>query len=181
MDDAVAWEFGGDVEVVQAFSRRIYHGRCWYCGVEIVKRALKKGSRHSGAYWNTKTKDHVLATSNGGMTKWNIVPACLRCNTQKAALTVDEFRICFFGIHSGAFFGERVADAIRDSATPGRGFKMPDLIPMNKTTACIEQYEQEQQQKKAKQLSARADDNREFFAELWMKQKELVIDQCQKP
>ena len=128
------------IEKVRAFSNRIFHNHCWYCGTEVVKhkKLHKKGLKTSQPkiYWNTKTSDHLIARSNGGGKSNNLVPSCLRCNIQKASLTVEEFRIIFFGVHGGLFWGEQLALKLEK-----RCISLPQPIELNNTTGCIEQYE----------------------------------------
>lgn len=53
-----------------------YNNRCFYCG-----RQTKL------------TKDHVVPISRGGSdTLDNIVPACMRCNRLKSAITIGNFK-----------------------------------------------------------------------------------------
>lgn len=50
-------------------------GICWYCGEEAT------------------TRDHVTPRSRGGTDDpENLVPACVRCNSQKRDKTLEEYR-----------------------------------------------------------------------------------------
>lgn len=99
-----------DAEVVRTHNVQLYHSRCWYCGVELVK--VHRNQQLAHAY----TKDHVLARVNGGCKKtYNLVPCCLSCNKRKKALSVEAFRTRFFAGESGGFWGERLAAKLRDS------------------------------------------------------------------
>lgn len=58
-------------------------GRCWYCG-EVLNVAGRQ----------TNHIDHVLPVSKGGSNDPdNLVAACRTCNTEKADMTLKEFRI----------------------------------------------------------------------------------------
>lgn len=55
------------------------HGRCWYCGVQIGKKAFRL--------------DHQVSFSKEGAdSKRNLVVACECCDGLKKAQTVAEFR-----------------------------------------------------------------------------------------
>lgn len=50
---------------------------CAYCGEKMARSLL--------------TRDHILPVSRGGRDEWtNVVTACGRCNTRKAAMTPEE-------------------------------------------------------------------------------------------
>lgn len=55
---------------------------CWYCGLNLTRR---------------KTWDHVVPKAKGGYNfPSNLVIACKRCNTDKAALTLEEYRMYLY-------------------------------------------------------------------------------------
>lgn len=66
---------------------------CYYCGC-----SLKKGKL---------TRDHVVPKSKGGQ-HGRLVDACAPCNSKKAALTLEEFRILYFGHPPWEFYGEKM-------------------------------------------------------------------------
>ena len=75
---------------------------CWYCGDELTQA--------------TATIDHVIPKSRGGSgLRGNTVHACVRCNSTKDDLLLDEFRdwVCH-----GA--DESVQQALRHLATVRR-------------------------------------------------------------
>jgi len=121
------------IDTVRQFSRRVYHSRCWYCGVELAYKKLKRFSAVPGTtnsslanefWWDTATWDHWIPRSSGGGHKHK-VPCCLKCNRTKTALCVEDWRVVFFGGHGGLFWGERLAERVR--ALPSR--PMPELPP----------------------------------------------------
>lgn len=76
---AEGWHTADDVA-------RLYkdqHGRCIYCGIRIFMRVM------FGYY-----VDHVVSIVRGG-TNWpsNLALCCLRCNSRKCAMPVEEFRL----------------------------------------------------------------------------------------
>lgn len=50
--------------------------RCWFCGAV-----------------NPKTMDHLVPRSRGGRGASNKVPACQPCNSRKANMTLEEYRL----------------------------------------------------------------------------------------
>lgn len=63
--------------------------RCHYCLVPLVLYKTLDSEQQA-------TKDHLTPISRGGRnTIDNIVPACLKCNQRKAAMTEKEFRQTF--------------------------------------------------------------------------------------
>jgi 5-methylcytosine-specific restriction endonuclease McrA len=55
---------------------------CWYCGLIVRRRGL--------------TRDHLTPKSRSGSNDpGNIRPACNSCNTKKAAMTLEEYRMLF--------------------------------------------------------------------------------------
>jgi len=68
---------------------KIYKTRCWYCGTILTPKN-----------W---TRDHVVPRILGG---WHTVEACADCNTLKADLMLEEFRVVFYGAHIKPFYGE---------------------------------------------------------------------------
>lgn len=78
---------------------KIYASRCYYCGGQLNSKN-----------WTCDHKTPVIA---GGLNSFeNIVEACQPCNSLKADLFVEEFRIVFFGAHIKPFHGE-LTNAIR--------------------------------------------------------------------
>lgn len=73
---------------------KIYKTRCFYCGDRLTDK--------------TKSRDHVVAKVCGG-TFGNFVACCRPCNNMKADLTIEEFRVVFFGAHIKPFYGEQVS------------------------------------------------------------------------
>src|SRR5579859_3997505 len=60
--------------------------RCYYCGIPVHECVKAEPDQ--------LTEDHLVPLSRGGVDFiWNIVPACLRCNQLKGALTAEEFQI----------------------------------------------------------------------------------------
>jgi hypothetical protein len=97
------------IDTVRQFSRRVYHSYCFYCGVQLAHKKLSRFSRKPGTphsslanefWWDTATFDHWIPKSTGGGHKHK-VPCCLRCNRQKVALDVEDWRVVFFGAHVG--------------------------------------------------------------------------------
>jgi HNH endonuclease len=156
-----------DIELVRDFSRRMFHTHCWYCGMEIKKCKLRKGlkNKDSHAYWSSKTQDHIVAESKGGGKRENLLPSCMRCNTQKGSLDVKEFRIVFFGIHGGLFWGEQLALRVKAIKAGKKVETELHEIPLNKTTGCVEQYEVNRN--RAKQKPQEKED-KAFFERLWL-------------
>lgn len=66
---------------------------CWYCGQQLTKA--------------TATKDHKIPLCRGGSEGRNKVDACLKCNGRKGSMSVNGFRLIFFGNSEGIFHGER--------------------------------------------------------------------------
>lgn len=65
--------------------RKLYGHRCFYCGEWLRTRFDNSQKARS---W-----DHVVPKSKGGInSKQNLVPCCVSCNQEKAALTIEEFR-----------------------------------------------------------------------------------------
>jgi 5-methylcytosine-specific restriction endonuclease McrA len=86
---------------------------CWYCGVPTVPLL---GSNCAFAL----TMDHVFPRSRGGKRSYNLVPACVYCNSVKSNATLEEFRYFLagrFGIPVGEmlFYGEVHGDTSRPS------------------------------------------------------------------
>lgn len=51
---------------------------CYYCGVDLTEE--------------TATRDHVIPKSQGGTdASENVVPCCLKCNREKADMSIGEF------------------------------------------------------------------------------------------
>jgi 5-methylcytosine-specific restriction endonuclease McrA len=72
-----------DVEWVYART----DGRCFYCDKEIVLD--NRGVLHARGAW---VLDHFIPFSRGGSDEtYNLVPACIDCNTQKSDLMPWEF------------------------------------------------------------------------------------------
>lgn len=136
------------IDTVRQFSRRVYHSYCFYCGVQLAHKKLSRFSRKPGTphsslanefWWDTATFDHWIPKSNGGGHKHK-VPCCLRCNRQKVALDVEDWRVVFFGAHVGKFWGEELAERVR--ALPARPMKeLPPPIPFCGTCGSIDRWE----------------------------------------
>jgi 5-methylcytosine-specific restriction endonuclease McrA len=64
---------------------------CFYCGM-IVRHLSVAGRQHTPQHH--RTRDHKVPKARGGTKAIdNIVTACLKCNTDKGALTVEEYRL----------------------------------------------------------------------------------------
>lgn len=71
---------------VQLHRRNKY---CWYCGVKLAL-----DSRDPQYKLLRATIDHKVPVSLGGKNEpGNIVSSCMKCNSQKGQLTVEEYRI----------------------------------------------------------------------------------------
>ncbi len=65
--------------------------RCFYCGCDLTQSSQKTASEKIPTM---ATRDHVIPKTNGGTsTKKNIVWSCYGCNREKAALSIEEYRI----------------------------------------------------------------------------------------
>lgn len=65
---------------------------CWYCGIKLSFEQPKSGNKHYPP--TMATKDHRIPLKRGGSRGvQNIVRACLACNTTKAGLDPEEFRL----------------------------------------------------------------------------------------
>ncbi len=63
--------------------RALQNNRCFYCGC----RCTAEGKHRA-------TLDHLLPRSRGGLSVTaNLVLACQECNTDKADLTLEEYRL----------------------------------------------------------------------------------------
>jgi hypothetical protein len=90
-----------DNEVIGSHTRREFEElivtwgwRCFYCA-RPVRESIESAD-------DQVTEDHLTPLSRGGVDfLWNIVPACLRCNRLKGALTADEFRAARPGLVQG--------------------------------------------------------------------------------
>lgn len=66
-------------------------GRCWYCGVALLKPDPLRHNRKQRERWYTI--DHAIPRSRGGsLTEENLLPCCSYCNGQKCDMTVEEYR-----------------------------------------------------------------------------------------
>lgn len=66
-------------------SRKPTRAKCFYCGHQMT---LCRG------YKNTVTTDHIHPVCRGGLQEIeNNVQCCLRCNQDKAHLTLEEYRL----------------------------------------------------------------------------------------
>lgn len=124
---------------------------CWYCGVKFRKR---------GPF--TKTKDHVIPKSKGGI---DTVYACLKCNQTKANMSLDEFRYLRGGIE---FYGEWLERKEREKTdwiwsfsadAPEKRFVIPETGNRPVYTPAIDlntikQYPSEPKKKKKKPAKA---------------------------
>lgn len=97
-------DVGYDTRAVMALAER-FGGRCWYCGCEL---AAPIGA---GVEANTATRDHVVPRSKGGSNHpGNLVAACRRCNNDKRAKSLEEYRAALSQRRDGAnvlFYGEQ--------------------------------------------------------------------------
>lgn len=74
-------------------------GRCWYCGIHLLKPNPERHSERDRERWYTI--DHATPRSRGGSdTIENLVPACNRCNGDKSDMTVEEYRVRLIMRHS---------------------------------------------------------------------------------
>lgn len=61
------------------------NGHCWYCGVKLKLDAA--------GFLKSRTIDHVIPRSKGGTDIFsNLVPACTKCNQDKADLSLKQYR-----------------------------------------------------------------------------------------
>lgn len=66
---------------INAIKKR-YGMNCFYCGAEPDDSSVK------GFH-----VDHVIPSSKGGSNElWNLVPVCIKCNSQKCDYTIQEWR-----------------------------------------------------------------------------------------
>lgn len=64
---------------------------CFYCGL-LVRHLTIAGRQHTPQHH--RTRDHKVPKARGGTKAIdNIVTACLKCNTDKGTLTVEEYRL----------------------------------------------------------------------------------------
>jgi len=64
---------------------------CFYCGM-IVRHLTIAGRQTTPQHH--RTRDHKVPKARGGLkSPDNIVTACLKCNTDKGTLTVEEYRL----------------------------------------------------------------------------------------
>jgi hypothetical protein len=75
---------------------------CWYCG----KRTNLKGTPHEN-YFDCHERDHVVPKSVSKYITFK-VDACVGCNRKKDNLTIQEFRLAFFGDLHHRFAGEQI-------------------------------------------------------------------------
>lgn len=62
---------------------------CFYCDAIIYP-----GGKRTGKQYPLMTEDHVVPRSRSkGTPNDNVVPCCEGCNNEKAALTLEEYRI----------------------------------------------------------------------------------------
>ena len=77
--------------------RKLGNNPCFYCGrpTRQPKRSrIIPKSRHNGLGNDTTTEDHITPRSRGGNGHPNnIVIACMSCNLDKGALTLEEYRL----------------------------------------------------------------------------------------
>lgn len=67
------------------------HGRCWYCGAKIRRKEFRL--------------DHQEPFSKGGAdSNRNLVVACARCDGEKGAMSLEDFRLRRGGVQ---FYGEK--------------------------------------------------------------------------
>lgn len=66
-------------------------GRCWYCGVRLVKPSPDHHTPEERKRWYTI--DHATPRSRGGsLGVENLLPCCNVCNGDKCDMTVEEYR-----------------------------------------------------------------------------------------
>lgn len=66
------------------------HGRCWYCGASVGRKSFRL--------------DHQEPFSKGGAdSNRNLVVACAKCDGQKGAMGLEEYRDFLGGVQ---FYGE---------------------------------------------------------------------------
>ena len=66
------------------------HGRCWYCGAQTKHKEFHL--------------DHQEPFSKGGAdSNRNLVVACAKCDSEKGAMAVEEYRVKLGGVQ---FYGE---------------------------------------------------------------------------
>lgn len=64
---------------------------CYYCGLPLVEARIPLGQCPPD---NLKTWDHKTPTARGGPnTRDNLVSACYGCNSDKANMTLEEWRL----------------------------------------------------------------------------------------
>ena len=65
--------------------------KCYYCGMQVHHLSVAARARNPEMH---RTRDHKVPKARGGLKSAdNIVTACLRCNTDKGTLTVEEYRL----------------------------------------------------------------------------------------
>src|SRR5262245_53465497 len=68
------------------------HGRCWYCGKSVGRKAFRL--------------DHQEPFSKGGAdSNRNLVVACAKCDVEKGAMGLEEYRLKLGSIQ---FYGEAI-------------------------------------------------------------------------
>lgn len=95
-------------ETYNARHPRYFNRHCFYCGVRLKNPSkAPKGVPLQNAP-HTRSLDHVEPRSLGNGKSRNCVPACRQCNHHKSSLSLENWRIVFFGGHGGLFFGEKI-------------------------------------------------------------------------
>lgn len=77
-----------DTDRLQLWKRN--HGRCWYCGSKTGRKEFRL--------------DHQEPFSKGGAdSNRNLVVACPKCDSEKKAMNLEEYRLRLGGVQ---FYGE---------------------------------------------------------------------------
>lgn len=81
---------------IKVKNRRIWektNGRCWYCGVALLKPKPDSHTSEQRKRWYTI--DHATPRSRGGSLtdERNLLPCCSACNGDKMDMTVEEYRV----------------------------------------------------------------------------------------
>ncbi len=65
--------------------------RCFYCGAHLVTCGTSLHGRPTPD--NLKTYDHRIPRIKGGQRGKNLIISCYRCNVDKGALAMEEYRL----------------------------------------------------------------------------------------
>lgn len=97
-------------------------GRCWYCGRETVPQRMDEWGRCviDGL---TAAIDHVTPRSKGGGNEdSNLVFCCFSCNSQKASMSLEEYRLNILRMRGGLFTEEQI------QYWESRGIELPIVL-----------------------------------------------------